>query len=130
MTSLKRMYVSSATVLAVFFAAAGAQAGQPVQATLNGDSPVVEGKSLVDVPYEIVRVTDLNLSHPDGMKTLRGRIKAAVNRVCVDADIKNVREFRASRECRSTAFADAMAQVDTATARTERGAGEVLVAAR
>ena len=130
MTSLRCVYVSSAAVLAVLFAAAGAQAGQPAPGAMNHDSPVVEGKSLAGVPHEVVRVADLNLHHPEGLKTLRGRIKLAVNKVCDADSIRNVRTFRWNEDCRTVAFADALAQVDRAMAQTEQDVSEVLVAAR
>jgi UrcA family protein len=130
MTSLKRLYVSSATVLAVLLAAAGAQAGQPAPGAMNHDSPVVEGKSLAGVPYEVVRVADLDLHHPEGMKTLRGRIKLAVNKVCGKESSQNYYIFRLNQECRETAFADALGQVDRIMAQTEQDASEILVAAR
>lgn len=130
MINLKCVYLSSATALAVLFAAAGAQAGQPAPSAMNDDAPVVEGSSLAGVPYEAVRVADLNLHHPEGMKTLRGRIKAAANRVCPDANIKEIRVTREALDCRRTAFADAMAQVDEVLARADSATSEVLVAAR
>lgn len=130
MTSLKCLYVPSATVLAVLLAAAGAQAGQPAPGAMNDDSPVVEGKSLAGVPYEVVRVADLNLHHPEGMKTLRGRINLAVNKVCGKESSQNYYIFRLNQECRETAFADALGQVDRIMAQTEQDVGEILVAAR
>ena len=130
MINLKCVYLSSATALAVLFAATAAQAGQPVPATLNGDSPVVEGKSLAGASYEVVRVADLNLHNPEGMKTLRGRIKVAVNNVCGKESSRNYDMFKLNQECRETAFADAMAQADRIMAQTEQDVSEILVAAR
>jgi UrcA family protein len=130
MINLKHVGFSSAAALALILSATAIRAEPPAPASLNGDSPVVEGKSLADFRYEIVRVTDLNLNHPHGMETLRGRIKAAVSHVCPDAHILDIRGTRAVRDCRSTAFADAMAQVDSAMARTDTPVSEILVAAR
>ena len=130
MTSLRCVYMSSAAVLAVLFATAGAQAGQPAPGAMNHDSPVVEGKSLAGVPYEVVRVADLDLHHPEGMKTLRGRIKLAVNKVCGKESSQNYYIFRLNQECRQTAFADALGQVDRVIAQAEQDASEILVAAR
>jgi UrcA family protein len=130
MINLKCVYLSSATVLAVLFAAAGAQAGQPAPSAMNDDAPVVEGRSLAGVPYEVVRIADLNLHHPEGMKTLRGRIKVAVNKVCGKESSRNYDMFRLNQECRQTAFADALGQVDRVIAQAEQDASEILVAAR
>jgi len=130
MINLKHVGISSAVALALALAATGVRAQPPAPPALDGDAPVIQGKSLADVRFEIVRVADLNLYHPEGMETLRGRIKAAVNRVCSDADFRDILQARASRECRSTAFSNAMAQVDEALARADPGTGEILVAAR
>jgi UrcA family protein len=130
MIKSKRLGSSSVMALAMLLGIAGAQAGQPVPAALVGDSPVVEGRSLIGVPYQVVRIADLDLSHSTGMTALRTRIRIAANSVCEGAEVRDIRLIRAARECRSSAFADAMDQIHVALARTEGRIDQILVASR
>ncbi|MCJ7557492.1 MAG: UrcA family protein [Gammaproteobacteria bacterium] len=75
------------------------------------------------LPYKTVPYADLNLSHPAGIKTLQGRIEAAVNSVCPSADSRLLRQAQDMRDCRTASYGRAMHQVDLLT-------GQLRVAAR
>lgn len=130
MNGFKHAGFSSATALAMLFAFANAQADQMAPGMISGEAPVIRGQSLVEASRYVVSIADLNLAHPAGMKTLHGRIKVAVNSVCGRANIKEALDVRANRECRANAFADAMAQIETAMALADSSISEVRVAAR
>jgi len=112
--------VLSAGGMMLLLAVSGASAQPP---GITDKEPLVQATSLAGAPYRVVQIADLNLQHPAGMVTLRARIKAAVNSVCGDAYVWDLKGTQQVRACRETAFQDGLAQV---SART----GSVTVAAR
>lgn len=54
---------------------------------------------------------DLDLSSPQGLRTLNTRIRAAVRYVCPRGDSRNLESVAGVRECRTMATDDAMLQV-------------------
>ena len=67
----------------------------------------------------IVRAGDLNLATPDGLATLRGRVKAAADRLCGVAPILPLNEASAIDRCHAQLIRSAEAQVSVAMVKTD-----------
>ena len=75
-----------------------------------------------------VSYADLNLSSAAGRATLDNRVKGAARFVCGSVDGPSIAEHNRHQKCRSSALAEANAQVDEVLAR--RGSVTVLAARR
>jgi UrcA family protein len=64
-----------------------------------------------DVPRVAVHYGDLNLATDEGAARLHGRIRAAAQRVCPDADSRNLYAFSKARECQAQAIRRAVSDV-------------------
>lgn len=92
---------------------------QLVSMTANADSekPLANaspaGTVLEDrgVRREVVNFRDLDLSSPEGMRTMEARIERSVDSVCPDSGRTGISQAQARRECKAASLADAMAQV-------------------
>lgn len=60
-----------------------------------------------------VQFSDLNLADPHGMATLQARIRTAVNLVCGELAVRQLKQAASVGDCRDAAFANAEAQVMT-----------------
>jgi len=66
-----------------------------------------------------VRSGDLNLATPDGLATLRGRVKAAADRLCGVAPTLPLDEASAVGRCHAQLIRSAEAQVSVAMVKTD-----------
>ncbi len=107
--TLKVAGLLSAGGLALLLAGTGTQAEPP---GITDKEPIVQATSLAGVPFRVVRIADLNLEHPAGLEALQSRIRFAVNSVCGEFVLSDVRGARAVRDCREASYEDAMAQVE------------------
>jgi UrcA family protein len=64
-----------------------------------------------DVPQEVVKYADLNLSSPQGANALYSRIRAAAERACRPFDRRDLRSKIQMQACVTTAVADAVTKV-------------------
>lgn len=83
-------------------------------ATLTTISAIAAAAEAPAAPAaRIVKVSDLNLTSPQGQQTLARRLRTAVNQVCAPSAGEN--RLRVSRskveECREAAWADAQRQL-------------------
>ncbi len=74
-----------------------------------------------------VRYADLDLAHPEGVRTLNTRIAAATAAVCPASDGRNLSEAMEAAHCRKLAMIDARAQAQLAVSRAQT---TVMVASR
>lgn len=72
-------------------------------------TPAVAEEAAVGVSY-----ADLDLAAPAGATVLKHRIKAAAERVCGRPHVRDLKAMAAWQECRSSAEADAVAQLAAA----------------
>lgn len=63
-------------------------------------------------PQRVVSFGDLNLNHPEGIKTLYRRLSTAARAVCRPDSIAPYVLRAESRKCASTAMANAVATID------------------
>jgi UrcA family protein len=89
-----------------------------------GLSPQVTAHAMAGIPYKVVTFGDLNLSRPEGIKTLHARIMSAVNSVCPRADNRDLRGLRIEARCREEAIAGANAQVEALIAAWKASGAE------
>lgn len=66
-----------------------------------------------DAPTAKVRYSDLNLSTQEGSQALYARIVAAAHHVCAVDDIRDLRAYAASVDCRERAIAQAVRDVNS-----------------
>ncbi|WP_296615509.1 UrcA family protein [Sphingomonas sp.] len=74
-----------------------------------------------------VKVSDLDLTKPEGVAMLDGRIKIAVHKVCMEVD-SSLHARALSSRCMREAKVMAFRQRDLAIARAENGAGATKLA--
>jgi UrcA family protein len=84
--------------------------------SMQQDSATESSLADRDAPRKMVSYGDLNLSRPEGIKTLEARIRKAVDSVCDQSGGKGLNRVHEERECRDAALADAMAQVHALSA--------------
>lgn len=77
----------------------------------HADVIVKDGRP-ADVPYREVRFADLNLDSQQGLDSLNTRILSAVRSVCGQADLRQLIETLAVRNCRDTSTHRAFAARD------------------
>jgi UrcA family protein len=68
-----------------------------------------------DVPHEIVKYGDINLSSPQGAATLLARIQSAARRVCERSEEMNLSAQAQAHACITKAVATAVSQVHQPT---------------
>ena len=69
-------------------------------------SPAVAETATVGVAH-----ADLNLSTPEGMATLEGRVRAAVRKVCGTAEIRRIRDSADQKRCTRQAQESASGEI-------------------
>ena len=79
--------------------------------SMQQGSTTESSRAVLDAPRKVVNYGDLNLSRPEGIKTLEARIARAVDSVCEQSGDKSLNRGHVERECRDAALANAMAQV-------------------
>ena len=69
----------------------------------------------------VVRLADLNLATAAGEQALHGRINRAVDRVCGEVDLRDLRAMSAKQACRTATLAKVTPQVEVAIADARSG---------
>ena len=111
--------IRSAGIAAALLVATAAAAEPPIQ---------VEGP-----PQAVVTYRDLNLGTSEGISALRGRVRAAAQRLCLDHRGGGVWERMTRQACFNRAVAGARLDVDRAIAqfgRTDYAGGAITIAVR
>ena len=61
----------------------------------------------------VVSYADLNVASPAGAQALDRRIAAAVEKVCIKPELRDLKGMTAWEECKAAALTDAMEQLST-----------------
>lgn len=78
----------------------------------------IEGEAL---PFEYVGYSDLNVASEDGLEMLRGRVRGAAKRLCINDAVRQLEPVLEGRRCFAGAIAGSEAQISRVVAALERG---------
>lgn len=88
-------------------------------AVMFGGVAAAETAASSDDPTISVRVSDLDLSTPDGRKLLHFRLRHAVDALCLGVTGTSP-HYYAQSQCRKALWKDALAEADRVTAREKK----------
>src|SRR3546814_17770045 len=82
----------------------------------------IEGEAL---PFEYVVYSDLNVASEDGLEMLRGRVRGAAKRLCINDAVRQLEPVLEGRRCFAGAIAGSEAQISRVVAALEIGRAHV-----
>ncbi len=108
----------------VNFAAAGlalALTAVIVPAAAFAQRAPITVEATLALPVEYVGYSDLNIASDEGLDMLRGRVRGAAKRLCIDEGVRQLEPVLEGRQCFTGAIAGAEAQISRAVAALDRG---------
>ena len=90
-----------------------------IPAAASAQAPItVEGEVL---PFEYVGYSDLNIASEDGLDMLRGRVRGAAKRLCINDAVRQLEPVLEGRRCFAGAIAGSEEQISRVVAALGRG---------
>src|SRR3546814_14663658 len=78
----------------------------------------IEGEAL---PFEYVGYSDLNVASEDGLEMLRGRVRGAAKRLCINDAVRQLEPVLACRRCIAGVIARSAAKISRVVAALDSG---------
>ena len=91
-----------------------------IPATALAQGPITV-EADVGFPVEYVGYSDINMASDAGLDLLRGRVRGAAKRLCIDEAVRQLEPVLEGRACFSGAVADAERQINLVVAALDRG---------
>lgn len=92
-----------------------------VPATAFAQRGPITVEANLNLPVEYVSYSDLNMASDEGLDMLRGRVRGAARRLCIDEGVRQLKPVFEGRHCFTGAIAGAEAQISRALAALDRG---------